>query len=43
MTQYEYYTTLLRYILEAVAVTGLAAIIVCLIVFIVIFRPFLKK
>lgn len=43
MTQYDYYTTLLGYIFEAVTAAGLATLIVCLIVFIVTFYPFLKK
>lgn len=43
MTQYDYYTTLLRYIFEGITAAGLAALIVCLVVFIVTFYPFLKK
>ena len=43
MTQYEYYTTLLRYTLGAVTAAGFTVFIVCLIVFIVTFYPILKK
>lgn len=43
MTQYEYYTTLLRYLLEGFAALGLVFLLVGIVYFLVTFYPLFRK